>query len=389
GGFENICDAADILAGKYIGSDEFSLSIYPASQPIFMELVKNGAVAKLMETGATIRTAFCGPCFGAGDVPANKGLSIRHTTRNFPNREGSKITNGQIASVALMDARSIAATAANQGYLTSAEDIDVNFGKPSYHFDRKIYENRVYNGIGRADTGAELKFGPGIVDWPAMSKLSEDMVLKVVSVIHDPVTTTDELIPSGETSSYRSNPLALAEFTLSRKDPAYVDRAKAIQKAEKARIAGEDIFSANRELKQVYDTIAEKFDIDPEKTQIGSTIYAVKPGDGSAREQAASCQKVLGGFANIAREYATKRYRSNLINWGMLPFLYDGELPFENGDYLFIKDISRAVAEKHSEIKAYVVNKGMKKFTLTLGGLTDDERKIILSGCLINYYREK
>ncbi|HCM12410.1 MAG TPA: hydratase, partial [Lachnospiraceae bacterium] len=301
GGFENICDAADILAGKYIGSDEFSLSIYPASQPIFMELVKNGAVAKLMETGATIRTAFCGPCFGAGDVPANKGLSIRHTTRNFPNREGSKITNGQIASVALMDARSIAATAANQGYLTSAEDIDVNFGKPSYHFDRKIYENRVYNGIGRADTGAELKFGPGIVDWPAMSKLSEDMVLKVVSVIHDPVTTTDELIPSGETSSYRSNPLALAEFTLSRKDPAYVDRAKAIQKAEKARIAGEDIFSANRELKQVYDTIAEKFDIDPEKTQIGSTIYAVKPGDGSAREQAASCQKVLGGFANIAR----------------------------------------------------------------------------------------
>lgn len=389
GGFENICDAVDILDGKYIGSDEFSLSIYPASQPVFMELVNNGAVAKLMETGATIRTAFCGPCFGAGDVPANKGLSIRHTTRNFPNREGSKITNGQIASVALMDARSIAATAANQGYLTSAEDIDVTFKKPSYYFDSKIYENRVYNGIGKADPSTELKFGPGIVDWPAMSKLSEDMILKVVSVIYDPVTTTDELIPSGETSSYRSNPLALAEFTLSRKDPAYVDRAKAIQMAEKARIAGEKITSANEELRLVYDTIAGQFAIDPEKTQIGSTIYAVKPGDGSAREQAASCQKVLGGFANIAKEYATKRYRSNLINWGMLPFLYNGELPFENGDYLFIKDIKKAVADKHSEIKAYVVNKGMKEFTLTLGDLTDDERKIILSGCLINYYRDR
>jgi len=387
GGFENICDATDILDGKFIGSDEFSLSVYPASQPIFMELVKNGSIAKLMATGATIRTAFCGPCFGAGDVPANNCLSIRHTTRNFPNREGSKITNGQIASVALMDARSIAATAANKGYLTSAENIDVNFTKPNYFFDSKIYDNRVYNGIGKADQSLELKFGPGIVDWPAMSALSEDMILKVVTVIHDPVTTTDELIPSGETSSYRSNPLGLAEFTLSRKDPAYVGHAKAVQKGEKARIAGEDIVAANNELKSVYDTIATKFTIDASATEIGSVIYAVKPGDGSAREQAASCQKVLGGLANIAKEYATKRYRSNLINWGMLPFLLDGEHPFEKGDYIFVKDIKKAVAEKVTEIKAYVVNNDMQEFTLKLGELTDDERKIILKGCLINFYR--
>ncbi len=387
GGFENICDAADILNGKYIGSDEFSLSVYPASQPVFLELVKNGCIAKLMATGATIRTAFCGPCFGAGDVPANNGFSIRHTTRNFPNREGSKITNGQIASVALMDARSIAATAANKGYLTSAEDIDVNFTKPKYYYDSTIYDNRVYNGVGKPDSSVEIKFGPGIVDWPAMSALSEDMILKVVSEIHDPVTTTDELIPSGETSSYRSNPLGLAEFTLSRKDPAYVGRAKAVQKAEKARIAGEDIIAANPELKDIYDKIETKFTIDRKATQIGSTIYAVKPGDGSAREQAASCQKVLGGFANIAVEYATKRYRSNLINWGMLPFIYKEELPFANGDYLFIKDIRKAIIEKSGEIKAYVVNKDMKEFTLKLGELTDDEREIILKGCLINYYR--
>ncbi len=387
GGFENICDAADILNGKYIGADEFSLSVYPASQPVFLELVKNGCIAKLMATGATIRTAFCGPCFGAGDVPANNGFSIRHTTRNFPNREGSKITSGQIASVALMDARSIAATAANQGYLTSAEDIDVNFTKPKYYYDSTIYDNRVFDGVGKPDSSVELKFGPGIVDWPAMSALSENMILKVVSEIHDPVTTTDELIPSGETSSYRSNPLGLAEFTLSRKDPAYVGRAKAVQKAEKARIAGEDILAANTELKEVYDKIEAKFSIDRKATQIGSTIYAVKPGDGSAREQAASCQKVLGGFANIAVEYATKRYRSNLINWGMLPFIYKEELPFANGDYIFIKDIQKAIREKSDEIKAYVVNKDMKEFTLKLGELTDDEREIILKGCLINYYR--
>jgi len=388
GGFENICDATDILNGKYIGSDEFSLSVYPASQPIYLELVKNGSVAKLMETGATIRTAFCGPCFGAGDVPANNCLSIRHTTRNFANREGSKITSGQIASVALMDARSIAATAVNKGYLTSAEDIDINFAKPKYFFDSKIYDNRVYNGLSNPDSSVELKFGPGIVDWPAMASLTEDMVLKVVSVILDPVTTTDELIPSGETSSYRSNPLGLAEFTLSRKDPAYVGRAKAVHKAEKARIAGEDIYAANDEIKDVFDTINEKFTVDATSTEIGSVIYAVKPGDGSAREQAASCQKVLGGLANIANGYATKRYRSNLINWGMLPFILSEDLPFENGDYIYIKDVKTAVAEKISEIKAYVVNKDMKEFTLKLGELTDDERDIIQKGCLINYYRD-
>lgn len=388
GGYENITDAADILRGKYIGADEFSLSVYPASQPIFMELVKNGRVADLMATGATIRTAFCGPCFGAGDVPANNGLSIRHSTRNFPNREGSNITNGQIASVALMDARSIAATAANKGYLTAATDMDIEFTRPAYHFDNSIYENRVYNGVDQADDSVEIKFGPNIVDWPEMSSLTDDMVLKVVSVIHDPVTTTDELIPSGETSSFRSNPLGLAEYTLSRKDPAYVNRAKEIQKAEKARIAGEDIFAAVPEVKAVFDTINKEFTVDPKVTEIGSLIYAVKPGDGSAREQAASCQKVLGGLANIAEEYATKRYRSNLINWGMLPFLLNGEIPFENGDYIYVKDIKKAIANKESAVKCYVVKNGLKEFDLTLGELTDDERQIILDGCLINFNRE-
>lgn len=388
GGFENICDATDILRGKSIGADEFSLSIYPASQPIFMELVKNGRIADLMETGAIIRTAFCGPCFGAGDVPANNGLSIRHSTRNFPNREGSKVTNGQIASVALMDARSIAATAANQGYLTAATDIDVDFTKPKYFFDKAIYEKRVYNGIGKADPSVDIKFGPNIVDWPKMSPLTDNLVLKVVSVIHDPVTTTDELIPSGETSSYRSNPLGLAEFTLSRKDPAYVGRAKEIQKAEKARIAGECPCEAVEELKPILEKVKENFaDVNKENTGFGSTIYAVKPGDGSAREQAASCQKVLGGWANIAKEYATKRYRSNLINWGMLPFLYKEDICFDNGDYLFIPNIAEAVANKVDTIKAYVVNKDMKEFELKLGELTDDEREIILKGCLINYYK--
>lgn len=385
GGFENICDAADILRGKYIGADEFSLSVYPASQPVFMELVKNGSIADLMATGATVRTAFCGPCFGAGDVPSNRGLSIRHSTRNFPNREGSKVTSGQIASVALMDARSIAATAANQGYLTAATDIDVNFKKPKYFFDKSIYENRVYNGVGKADPSVEIKFGPNIVDWPEMFPLTDNVLLKAVSMIHDPVTTTDELIPSGETSSYRSNPLGLAEFTLSRKDPAYVGKAKEVQKAEKARLAGEDIYGVDPELKQVYAAVAEKFDVKPEETEIGSVIFAVKPGDGSAREQAASCQRVLGGMANIAREYATKRYRSNLINWGMLPFVFDGELPFDKDDYIFVKDIKKAILEKNDTVKAYVANKGMKEMELHLGALTDDEREIILKGCLINY----
>ena len=388
GGFENICDAADILKGTSIGSDEFSLSVYPASQPVFMELVKNGRIADIMATGATVRTAFCGPCFGAGDVPANNGLSIRHSTRNFPNREGSKITNGQIASVALMDARSIAATASNKGYLTAATDIDVNFTKPKYYFDKSIYENRVYDGVGKADPSVEIKFGPNIVDWPTMSALTDNLLLKVVSVIHDPVTTTDELIPSGETSSYRSNPLGLAEFTLSRKDPEYVGRAKEIQKAEKARIANESPIDAVNELGSVFTSIREVFtDVNYKNTGIGSTIYAVKPGDGSAREQAASCQKVLGGWANIAKEYATKRYRSNLINWGMLPFILKEDICFDNGDYLFVPNIIEAIKEKKDSIKAYVVNKSMKELELKLGELTDDEREIILKGCLINYYK--
>lgn len=388
GGFENICDAADILRGTSIGSDEFSLSVYPASQPVFMELVKNGRIADIMATGATVRTAFCGPCFGAGDVPANNGLSIRHSTRNFPNREGSKITNGQIASVALMDARSIAATAANKGYLLAATDIDVNFTKPKYYFDKSIYENRVYDGVGKSDPSVEIKFGPNIVDWPEMSALTDNLLLKVVSVINDPVTTTDELIPSGETSSYRSNPLGLAEFTLSRKDPEYVGRAKVIQKAEKARIVDESPIDAVNELGPIFTSIKEVFtDVNNKNTGIGSTIYAVKPGDGSAREQATSCQKVLGGWANIAKEYATKRYRSNLINWGMLPFIIEEERCFDNGDYLFVPNIIKAIKENKTSIRAYVVNKSMKEFELKLGELTDDEREIILKGCLINYYK--
>ena len=387
GGFENICAAADILKGASIGADEFTLSVYPASTPIYMELAKNGKLADLMETGAIVKTAFCGPCFGAGDTPANNAFSIRHSTRNFPNREGSKIQNGQISSVALMDARSIAATAANKGYLTAATDVDATINTPKYFFDKNIYANRVYDGVGKPDYNEEVKFGPNIKDWPEMSALTDDILIKVVSEIHDPVTTTDELIPSGETSSFRSNPLGLAEFTLSRKDPEYVGKAKAVQLGEKARVAGEDIFAALPEAKEVFDKINEKFDVDPAKTQIGSMVYAVKPGVGSAREQAASCQKVLGGLANIAKEYATKRYRSNLINWGMLPFLYPDEIPFENGDYIFVKDIKKAVEEKQDEIKAYVVGKDMKEFTLSLGALTDDERDIITKGCLINYYR--
>lgn len=388
GGFENICDATDILAGKYIGADEFSLSVYPASQPVYLELVKNGSVAKLMETGATVRTAFCGPCFGAGDVPANNGLSIRHSTRNFPNREGSKITSGQVASVALMDARSIAATAANKGYLTSAEDIDVNFSKPKYFFDSKIYDNRVYNGIGKPEKDAEVKFGPGIVDWPSMIELTDDILLKVVCEIHDPVTTTDELIPSGETSSYRSNPLGLAEFTLSRKDPAYVGLAKEVRAVEEIRRTNTCPMKGNEDFNKAFSVIKASYpDLKARETEIGSVIYAVKPGDGSAREQAASCQRVLGGLANIAKEYATKRYRSNLINWGMIPFIFEEEIPFHKGDFIFIKDIKRAIADKATEVKAYIVRDELVEFTLKIGEMTDDERDIIMKGCLINYYR--
>lgn len=388
GGFENICAAADILRGRSIGSDEFTLSIYPASTPIYMELAKNGALADLLATGAIVKTAFCGPCFGAGDTPANNAFSIRHSTRNFPNREGSKIQNGQIASVALMDARSIAATAANKGFLTAATDMDVEFKNPKYFFDKTIYENRVFDSKGEADPDVEIKFGPNIKDWPAMEPLPENLLLKVVSEIHDPVTTTDELIPSGETSSFRSNPIGLAEFTLSRKDPAYVGRAKEVKKAEDARKSGTCPAEAVPEMKPVMDKIKESYEIDRDTIAIGSTIFAVKPGDGSAREQAASCQKVLGGWANIANEYATKRYRSNLINWGMLPFIIkEGELPFANGDYIFIPGIAAAIKNKDSVIKAYVVGDTLNEFELTLGDLTDDERQIILDGCLINFYR--
>lgn len=391
GGFENICAAADILDGKYIGSDEFTLSVYPASTPVYMELLKNGSAAKIMQSGAIMKTAFCGPCFGAGDTPSNNALSIRHSTRNFPNREGSKLQNGQIASVALMDARSIAATAANKGYLTPATDLDMEIKTPKYFFDKEIYENRVFDSHGEADPGVEIKFGPNIKDWPKMSPLPENLFLKVVSEIHDPVTTTDELIPSGETSSYRSNPLGLAEFTLSRKDPAYVGRAKEVQKAQKALEANEDPVKALPEMEAVYKAACEKFDgVNSGNIGVGSTIFAVKPGDGSAREQAASCQKVLGGWANIANEYATKRYRSNLINWGMLPFIIKtGDLPFANGDYLFVPDIRKAVENKASDITAYVAAPdGLKPVELSLGELTDDEREIILKGCLINYNRK-
>ncbi len=389
GGFENICAAADILNGKSIGADEFTLSVYPASMPVYMELVKNGSAAMLMQTGAVLKTAFCGPCFGAGDTPSNNGFSIRHSTRNFPNREGSKLQSGQIASVALMDARSIAATAANKGYLTAATELDTEYRNPKYVFDRQIYENRVFDSKGAAEPDVEIHFGPNIKDWPAMSALPPYLILKVVSEIHDPVTTTDELIPSGETSSYRSNPLGLAEFTLSRKDPEYVGKAKAVQAAQKAIEAGDCPAEAVPELKPVFRAIHTLYpDVDRTNTGVGSTIFAVKPGDGSAREQAASCQKVLGGWANIANGYATKRYRSNLINWGMLPFLIDeGPLPFRNGDYLFVPDITEAVKNGASEVKAYVVKDGLQEFTLKLGEMTAEEREIILKGCLINYNR--
>ena len=391
GGFENICAAADIIKGKYIGADEFTFSVYPASMPIYMELVKNGAVADLIESGAIVKTAFCGPCFGAGDTPANNAFSIRHSTRNFPNREGSKLQSGQIASVALMDARSIAATAANKGFLTPATDLDVQYKGQKYHFDSKIYANRVFDSHGVADPSVEIKFGPNIKDWPEMQPLPQNLLLKVVSEIHDPVTTTDELIPSGETSSYRSNPLGLAEFALSRKDPGYVGRAKEVQKAQKAIEADTCPKTALPELQTIMSKVHDNFEgVNRSNLGIGSTIFAVKPGDGSAREQAASCQKVLGGWANIANEYATKRYRSNLINWGMLPFITEEDhehLSFKNGDYIFVPDIRKAVEDKDEVIHAYVIGDEITELSWKLGELTDVEREIILKGCLINYYR--
>ena len=387
GGFENICAAADILKGKDTGNGKFLLNVYPASMPVYQELMKNGAFSSLVSAGAIIKTAFCGPCFGAGDTPANGAFSIRHSTRNFPNREGSKIQNGQLSSVALMDARSIAATAANKGFLTAATEYDTEFSGKKYFFDKAIYDKRVYDSKGVAHPEVEIQFGPNIKDWPEQKALGDDLLVKVVSEIHDPVTTTDELIPSGETSSFRSNPLGLAEFTLSRKDPAYVGRAKAVRDMDPSIAA---------EIKTVVDALAKKDEELGKKAaaaQTGSTIFACKPGDGSAREQAASCQRVLGASANIANEYATKRYRSNLINWGMLPFLYkegDKNLPFANDDYVFIPGVKKMIAEKLPSITAYAVKKDgtVNSFELSVGDLTDDERKIILAGCLINFYRD-
>ncbi|ADK15478.1 MULTISPECIES: hydratase [Clostridium] len=386
GNYENICEASSILKGKSIGNDEFTLNVYPSSQPVYYSLAQNGIAAELMQTGAIVKTAFCGPCFGGGDTPANNSLSIRHTTRNFPNREGSKPNENQLSYAALMDARSIAATAANKGFVTAATDLDADYNIPKYYFNKTIYDNRVYNAFDKGNSDVELRFGPNIKNWPDMPELSDNLILKVCSLIKDPVTTTDELIPSGDTSSYRSNPLKLSEFTLSRKDPEYVGRSKQIQKSEKDRLAGKSPFDANRDLEKVFSVIKEEFDsINTSNTGIGSMIYAVKPGDGSAREQAASCQKVLGGYANIAREYATKRYRSNLINWGILPFVMEDEPQFECGDYIFIPNIRKAVAERPSEIDAYVVKRNLKKFNVKIDKLTEKEVNILLDGCLINY----
>ncbi|MCI5519766.1 MAG: hydratase [Treponema sp.] len=393
GGYENICAAADILKGKDSGNGKFLLDVYPASMPVYKALMENGAFSALVDAGAIVKTAFCGPCFGAGDTPANGALSIRHSTRNFPNREGSKIQNGQLASVALMDARSIAATAANKGFLTAATEVDREFSGKKYFFDKTIYEKRVYDSKGVAHPEVEIQFGPNIKDWPKMTALTDNLILKVVSEIHDPVTTTDELIPSGETSSFRSNPLGLAEFTLSRKDPAYVGRAKEVRADEEKRQNNVAFENMSEEIAKAVKTIKTKFpEVSTTNTGIGSTIFAVKPGDGSAREQAASCQRVLGASANIANEYATKRYRSNLINWGMLPFLYkdgDKNLPFANDDYLFLPGVKKMIAEKLPTITAYAIKKdgSIKEFELSVGELTDDERKIILAGCLINFYR--
>lgn len=390
GTYDNIVDVADIMNGKSTGNGTFTMSVYPGSQPIYMELVKNGTIEKLMSAGVIVREAFCGPCFGAGDTPANQELSIRHTTRNFPNREGSKPTEGQLSSVALMDARSIAATAINGGKLTAATEIDVNYTKPKYYFNKSIYENRVFNGVGKADHATELKFGPNIKDWPSIPSLTEDLLLKVVTYITDPVTTTDELIPSGEISSFRSNPLRLAEFTLGRKDPAYVGKAKEIQRHEIQRENGGDPSVTSEEIRKVYDkirTIKGFENIDPKNVGIGSTIFANKPGDGSAREQAASCQRVIGAWANLAKEYATKRYRSNLINWGMVPFLVNGEPVFNKDEYVFIPGLRNAILDGKAEIKAYAIGNGVTEFTVSVGDLTKDERSIITAGCLINYYK--
>lgn len=387
GTFENVCAVAQILKGKNCGAGEFRISVYPDSMPTYLELVRNGAVADIVSAGGIFRECFCGPCFGAGDTPANGEFSIRHTTRNFPNREGSKPGEGQISAVALMDARSIAATAANGGVLTAASEVlNEQLPTPEYHFDMGVYEKRVYNGWGHPEPKHELKFGPNIKDWPEQPSLSEDLLLKVVSYITDPVTTTDELIPSGETSSFRSNPLRLAEFTLSRKDPGYVGRAKAVKALDEERKAG----TVPAEVQAVYDALAKAgVQADTQATNVGSAVFANKPGDGSAREQAASCQRVLGGAANFAREYATKRYRSNCINWGMLPFLVEDPSVFALGDYVFVPGARKALLDAAPEMTAYAVAADGKvtPFTVRLGDMTSDERQILADGCLINYYK--
>ena len=387
GTYENICAVADIIKGKSCGNGEFKFSVYPDSMPTYLELVKNGAVADIVSAGGIFRECFCGPCFGAGDTPANGEFSIRHTTRNFPNREGSKPDEGQMAGVALMDARSIAATAINGGRLTAATDLDVAYTHPQYFFDGSVYEKRVYNGYGKAEPEHELRMGPNIKDWPEQPALSDDLLVKVVSYITDPVTTTDELIPSGETSSYRSNPLRLAEFALSRKDPAYVGRAKAVHAVETARERGEAL---PEDVQAVYAALTRAgVANNPAGTVIGSTIYANRPGDGSAREQAASCQRVLGACANIAMEYATKRYRSNCINWGMAPLLTATPEDYALGDWVFVPGIREAILSGRQAFDAYVVKAdgSVKKTSVSTGALTEDERQIIADGCLINYYR--
>ncbi len=381
--YDSIYEAASILKGHTGGCGDYALSVYPGSQPIMMELVRTGVIGELMASGATIRTAFCGPCFGAGDVPANGALSIRHTTRNFPSREGSKPGSGQLSGVALMDARSIAATTANGGILTPATDIDYDPTVPEYQYDASSYDTRVYQGFGKGDYDALLKFGPNIKDWPEIAPLGNNLLLKVASYITDPVTTTDELIPSGETSSYRSNPLGLAEFTLSRKDPEYVSRAKAVQAEENARRAG----AGDAALLAKVNAVPGCEQLNWNDIQIASTIFAVKPGDGSAREQAASCQRVLGAGANIVTEYATKRYRSNLINWGMLPLQLAGATPFGLGDYVLIPNVREALKGDLQSIKAYVLGDTVKEFELYMAPLTTDERQILADGCLINFYK--
>lgn len=392
GTYENIVDASTILNDKFIGNDVFSLSVYPASQPIMLELIKNNSFASLTKAGAIMRTAFCGPCFGAGDVPANDNLSIRHTTRNFPNREGSKPDQGQLSCVALMDARSIAATAMNGGVITPATELDLGSGESKYFFDGSVYENRVYNGYRNPRPDEKLVYGPNIVDWPEIGKLEDTILLKVCSFIEDPVTTTDELIPSGDTSTFRSNPIKLSEFTLSRKDPKYVGKAKYIQELEYARIAGDNPLEQSAELKEICDTIKkvpEFEELSMKNIGLGSVIYAKKPGDGSAREQAASCQRVLGGCANISIEYATKRYRSNLINWGMIPFVLKEQPNFKNDDYILIPNIRAAIKEGKEKIQAFTISHEIQEFYLQIGDLTENEKQIILDGCLINNYRSE